>query len=94
MRLRKVALVLILLLSLSVMLALAVTGNVDKKEYVCMMQDMVLGQGWHPDSVCRKNLLRLLRDVQGEDQERTAKIHSRHRSCFSQACGQIGILHL
>ena len=48
MRLRKVALVSILLLSFFVALALAVTGNVDKKEYVCMMQDMVLGKAGIP----------------------------------------------
>lgn len=44
MRLRKVVSASLLMLSLLVTLALAVTGNVDKKEYVCMMQDMVLGK--------------------------------------------------
>jgi len=47
MRVRKVGLTSLLMLSL-VTLALAVTGNVDKKEYVCMMQDMVLGKAGIP----------------------------------------------
>jgi YHS domain-containing protein len=34
----------ILILTLAGGLALAISGNVDKKEYVCMMQDMVLGK--------------------------------------------------
>jgi len=48
MRLMKVALASLLMLALLVTLALAVTGNVDKKEYVCMMQDMVLGKAGIP----------------------------------------------
>jgi len=48
MRLKKVALASLLMLVLLVTLALAVTGNVDKKEYVCMMQDMVLGKAGIP----------------------------------------------
>ena len=45
---RKMALSSLLVFSLFVTLALAVTGNVDKKEYVCMMQDMVLGKAGIP----------------------------------------------
>ena len=48
MRLKKVTPVLLSMLALLVMSALAVTGNVDKKEYVCMMQDMVLGKAGIP----------------------------------------------
>ena len=48
MRLMKVALASLLMLALLVTLALAVTANVDKKEYVCMMQDMVLGKAGIP----------------------------------------------
>ena len=42
--LRKSVLSVILVLLLAVDFALAATGNIDKKEYVCMMQDMVLGK--------------------------------------------------
>ena len=48
MRLKKVALASLLMLAMLVTLALAVSGNVDKKEYVCMMQDMVLGKAGIP----------------------------------------------
>ena len=48
MRLKKVTPVLLSMVALLVMSALAVTGNVDKKEYVCMMQDMVLGKAGIP----------------------------------------------
>src|SRR5262249_191222 len=48
MRAKKVVLSSVLMVSLLVTLALAVTGNVDKKEYVCMMQDMVLGKAGIP----------------------------------------------
>ena len=48
MRYRKIAVASPLLLTLLVTLVLAVTGNVDKKEYVCMMQDMVLGKAGIP----------------------------------------------
>ncbi len=33
-----------LMLAVATALMMAATGNVDKKEYVCMMQDMVLGK--------------------------------------------------
>ena len=45
---KKVTLASLLMLALFVTFALAVTGNVDKKEYVCMMQDMVLGKAGIP----------------------------------------------
>jgi len=48
MRLRTAILSSLLTLSLLATLALASTGNVDKKEYVCMMQDMVLGKAGIP----------------------------------------------
>ena len=48
MRAKKVVLASLLMVSLFGTLALAVTGNVDKKEYVCMMQDMVLGKAGIP----------------------------------------------
>lgn len=48
MLLKKVTLASVLMLALSVVMVFAVTGNVDKKEYVCMMQDMVLGKAGIP----------------------------------------------
>lgn len=42
--LRKSVLSVVLVVLLAVGFALAATGNIDKKEYVCMMQDMVLGK--------------------------------------------------
>lgn len=38
----------VFVLILTAALTLAATGNVDKKEYVCMMQDMVLGKAGIP----------------------------------------------
>ena len=74
MRLKKVGLASLLMLALLVMLALGVTGMMEKKGDVWMMQDMVLGKAGI-EFICRQDLLRPLRDVQREDQERTAKIH-------------------
>src|SRR4030095_2285758 len=44
MTLKRTAFLLILVFALSSVSVLAASGNVDKKEYVCMMQDMVLGK--------------------------------------------------
>jgi YHS domain-containing protein len=44
MNLRKSVLPVVLMLTSAVSMAFAATGNVDQKEYVCMMQDMVLGK--------------------------------------------------
>lgn len=41
---RRVTTSVILMLTLATGLVLATSGNIDKKEYVCMMQDMVLGK--------------------------------------------------
>ena len=48
MRLKKVTFASLLMLAVLATFTLAVTGNVDKKEYVCMMQDMVLGKAGIP----------------------------------------------
>ncbi|MCI0421090.1 MAG: hypothetical protein L0387_41050 [Acidobacteria bacterium] len=48
MRLKKIVFPALLMLVVAVTVALAATGNVDKKEYVCMMQDMVLGKAGIP----------------------------------------------
>jgi YHS domain-containing protein len=44
MRLRKLVVPIVLTLIMAASLTFAATGNIDKKEYVCMMQDMVLGK--------------------------------------------------
>jgi YHS domain-containing protein len=44
MGLKKPMICVTLMFGLAVSLALAASGNVDKREYVCMMQDMVLGK--------------------------------------------------